>query len=124
VTGEAVAGIAAVELAHDGVPRYFGNDRRRGDRAHERVALRICALRHRQVGNLATIDQHVARDERPKRFERAAARGETRSIDVKAVDLLRLDHAEPDGERAAAYLRREPFTNGGLEHLGVRHAIE
>src|SRR2546422_10115307 len=88
VAREAVARVTRVERAHDRVAVHLGDDRGGGDRAHERVTLRIRALWHREIGDLAPVDEYEAGHER-ERLDRPPAGGEPGAIDVEADDLVR-----------------------------------
>ena len=123
VAREAVARVAPVERAHERVAVHLGDDRGSGDRAHERVALGIGALRDREVGDLAPVDEYEAGHER-QRLDRPPAGGEPGVIDVEAVDLVGLDHAQADADGAAANLDVQPLPLGGGQDLRVGDAVE
>jgi hypothetical protein len=123
VAREPVARVAHVQLAHDRVAVDLRDDRSGGDRAHEGVALRVGALRNREVGNLTPVDEHEAGDD-GEPFDGATERGEPRLVDVHPVDLRRLDDRHGDGNGTAADLGGEPLAHPRRQHLRVGDAVD
>jgi hypothetical protein len=74
-----------------------------------------------EAGDLPSVHEDEPRDDRRERGERLPLRLHRRLVDVHAVDLVRLDDPDPDGDRARADLDVEPLALRGGELLRVGH---
>src|SRR5438552_1339128 len=123
VTAKAVLRIRLVELPHDLVAMNLRDDRRRGNRVDEGIAVPVSRLRHVDPWNVTRIDDDVIGDER-QRLERESHRLQPRLIDVHTVDLQRLDDPETDADRALPNFGGETLAGPTRQLLRVGDPLE
>ena len=84
---QSIAGINGVEFNHVRVAGGLGDYRSRGDGGGECIAADDASLRHRAIGNAASINEHEVR-RATKTLHRALHCQQAGMIDVYLVDLF------------------------------------
>ena len=112
-----------VQREAEAVAVHLGEDRRRGDRGHLRVALddglRLY-LQHRQP---VAVDQHLVRPQ-SKALDSAAHRQQRGLQDVERVDLLDAGLGDAAAQRLRADLVEQPLAHPLAQDLGVAQAAD
>ena len=124
VATEPVGRILPIELAHQRVTMTLGDDRCGRDAGDEHIPFRVRALRQAEAGDLPAVHQDEAGHQRPERVHGTTQGEQAGLIDIQPIDLLRRHDRQPDGERPAADLDREPLAHRRRKHLGIRHTVD
>lgn len=119
---EAVGSVAGIQVQHELVARHLGDDRRRGDREGERVAVNQADLRGTVLDGARIKEDHL----------RQQAESGDRAFHGQAIGGRKPDQVElPTGDGADRYVESngldppgEPRSLQWVETLGVADATE
>ena len=121
--GEPVSGVAVLHFHHQAVAVDLGDDRSHRDTVHGPIAAGDAGLADLATRNSPGVDEQVLR-RLGQRSDRARHRHEPGLVHVERVDLVMLDHADPDADGCCADRALEPLALFRTEEFRVAHAVE
>ncbi|MNT28858.1 hypothetical protein D3C72_1645700 [compost metagenome] len=120
---ERILGIQAMQAQQIGVARRLGQDGRRRNGGHQRIALDDGLHRAAQLGRLVAIHQRkLRRYGQPLHCPLHRQHGGAQNI--QGVDLFYAGAGNAPGQGVFLDLKRQGFAGGRLEHLGIRQPVD